>query len=699
MPPADAPAPVDRTARLRLLVSDLLAFDRHRLNWVLAVRTMIGLLGPLILARLLDVPSLTAVGIAAFLIAIGDCVDDGDGQQLTRLCVGTALGAAAVTTGVLAGASLPSAVLGMLIWGGVTGLLGAYGSAFATMALPIVWAYVELGLPAVDPGLGHALLSGGLFAAGGGLTALLTFGLRARGSDPSTGAKTASCFCAWADYVSGGGGVGPVSPETQVRACIAEARRVAAGTALRPRETRHARHRRLALIDSVDRLFCLAAVLRESRQEPPDGFRRAAIAVADALTLGRDAASLRAVASALQVIGERAPTERDPDRADIESRIREELKRALRLVLDDRDPVEPRRSTPAPAISGRQHGPAWRAVLHPDSVVGRHALRFAVVCAVAVAVSRVFPSPFAYWIPLTATVVLKPSASSTLARAVQRIAGTVAGVLLGMVLVALLPTAALQFALMSAAFFCMMAVLPSNYGLGIFFLSLGLIPLEHVLNPDLPGDIGLLRLIATGVGAALALAGGFLLWPTFESRALPARLRTSLASMAAYADLVLAAVDGTRDRQAVMDARSQAGRDLSDLQSAVQQTCLEIRCDPDIVRSGVGASAAQQQIMTTLNALMTAPAQAGRGAGAVAGFRTTFSQALGGLARGSVGPSATVLAAALPRPGPAAGGDPLTDRLIRLVDAFATVREAVGTLSGTRARTGDSEPAQKAQRR
>jgi uncharacterized membrane protein YccC len=697
MPPADAPAPVGRTARLRLLVSDLFAFDRHRLNWVLAVRTMIGLLVPLISARLLDIPSLTEVGIAAFLIAIGDCVDDGDGQQLMRLSVGTALGGAAVTTGILAGASLPSAVLGMLIWGGVTGLLGAYGSAFATMALPIAWAYVELGLPAVNHALSHALVSGGLFAAGGMLTAFLTFSLRARGSGSSIGAKTASCFCAWADYLSGRGGIGPVSPETQVRACIAEARRVAAGMALRARETNHTLLRCLALIDIVDRLFSLAAVLRESQRECPEGFRRAGIAVADALTLGRDEASLRAVASELDVIAERAPTDGDHSHADIEHRIILELTRALHLALDNRDPVEPRRSTPSPVGSSRQHGPAWRTVFHPDSVVGRHALRFAVVCAIAVAISWVFPSPFAYWIPLTATVVLKPSASSTLARAVQRIAGTIAGVLLGMALVALLPSAVLHGVLMSAAFFCMMAVLPSNYGLGIFFLSLGLIPLEHVLNPSLPGDIGLLRLGATGVGAALALAGGFLLWPTFESRALPARLRTSIASMTAYADLVLAAVDGTPDQQAVMDARLQAGRELSDLQIAVQQICLEIRCDPDVVQSGVSVCVAQQQIMNTLNALMNATVAREQRPPTLASFREAFRDAMANLENGQADGIAAGLRSAIPEP--TIDGRRLTDRLTRLSGGYETLREATAHLSGRGLKTSPTEPRQEAARR
>jgi fusaric acid resistance family protein len=68
-----------------------------------------------------------------------------------------------------------------------------------------------------------------------------------------------------------------------------------------------------------------------------------------------------------------------------------------------------------------------RACLTWDSVVLRHALRFGVLTAAAVAVQRLWDPPFGYWIPLTVSVVLKPYAGTTLTRGAQRLTGTSAG--------------------------------------------------------------------------------------------------------------------------------------------------------------------------------------------------------------------------------------------------------------------------------
>src|SRR5262245_31543744 len=177
-------------SRARLLAVDLFAFDIRRLNWGLAVRAMVGLVLPLLLSLALRVPELVWMGVGAFLLAVGDCVDDGDRQQSLRLVLGTVLGSIAIATGVLAGSSLGFAVAGMLFWGFLTATPSAFGSGFAAMSLPIAWAYVELGLPANDHSLRNALLLGILFALGGLLILTLTFLIRFRG--PYAEVKSAS---------------------------------------------------------------------------------------------------------------------------------------------------------------------------------------------------------------------------------------------------------------------------------------------------------------------------------------------------------------------------------------------------------------------------------------------------------------------------------------------------------------------------
>src|SRR5262249_33814563 len=211
--------------------------------------------------------------------------------------------------------------------------------------------------------------------------------------------------------------------------------------------------------------------------------------------------------------------------------------------------TRPARSPPRPKGGGGAVRPravdGWRAPprasLDCRSVIGRHALRFGLVLAVAVAIDKSLSTPFAYWIPLTATVVLKPYAGSTLIRAGQRLASTVAGVAAGVLVLELARAPLAREAAIAAAFFAAIAALPLNYALAIFFLSIGVVPLEAMLGGEVSWQIGLLRVAYTVAGGALALAGGFLLWPSFERQSLPATIAASLRSMASYADRVLAA--------------------------------------------------------------------------------------------------------------------------------------------------------------
>lgn len=671
MPP-EAPAPGWRE-RARLLTADLLVFDAKRLGWVLALRTMIGLLVPLLLARWLEMPSLIWVGIGAYLLAIGDSMDDGDRHQKLRLAIGALLGGLALASGVLAGTSLPLAVAGMLFWGLLTGLMGVYGNAFATMSLPIAWAYAELGLPGGDHSLSHALYLGGLFALGGGLTLVLTLALRFGGPHARVKAQVAACYRAAADYFEPRGPRGAISPETRVRSAIAEARRMASQVRGAAQASSRANQRHLVLIEMADRLFSLTGAFLEEGRTPPPLFREAALAIASALEGKAPESELRALMTALDSHAAGAPPAFGT--GVLENRLGRELSHALHILLGGEAPALPL-AQPAPGARLSQILAPLIQNLDWNSVVARHALRFAVVAAVAVMIFWVFPKPFGYWVPLTVTVVLKPYAGMTLARAVQRLAGTTAGILLGMAVMPLLPTPALQLVVVAVAFFCMMAVLPFNYSLAIFFLSAGLIPFEHVLTPGLGLDVGPMRLLATGIGAVLALVGGHLLWPTFERRSLPHLLQASVSSMAAYADLVLDAAEGRTDVAAAEAARRRAGLDTTNLQAALQRAMTEIGGEPGAMQATIRASTALQQLSRTLNALMNAAPALARQPVALTPFRTAFASALAGLGTGAPPTSTATLRAAVP--GQASDEDTFLGReLERLISEFEMLRDAL----------------------
>jgi hypothetical protein len=91
----------------------------------------------MMLAQALNAPGLVYLGLGAFLIAIGDSVDDGDQGQPVRILAGAGLGAAALAAGALLGGHLGAAVVGMLAFGLLAGMMGVYGDAFASMGRPL----------------------------------------------------------------------------------------------------------------------------------------------------------------------------------------------------------------------------------------------------------------------------------------------------------------------------------------------------------------------------------------------------------------------------------------------------------------------------------------------------------------------------------------------------------------------------------
>ena len=577
--------------RLRLLVADLVVFDRHRLGWRLAARTLLAFLLPLLAAKLLGLPVLVYMALGGFLVAIGDSVDDGDRAQFLRVALGTLAGGAAVACGVLAGGTLSLALAGTLFWALFAALLGIYGNAFATMGLPIAWAYVEVGLPAARHDLPFAVLLGALWIAGGCLAALLTLLVKTGGTDATLGQRCADCYRALAHYFDAlhQRDDAVVSPETRLRAAIGEARRIAANR----RSPSQRMQRQMALIDIADRLFSEAARLHEEDLPASPALVEALDALA---ALSRDVA--RAVSSkAPHIDGLIARLQQVEDNVPhgICQRAAQELAAALRAT------GEKRTASPESPVSAPPR--AWAALLIPlhdclswQSIVSRHALRFALVTCAAVGVFWVFPPPFGYWVPLTVTVVLKPYAGVTVSRTVQRVVGTVSGVLIATALMPLLPGMATQITAAAAAFFCLMLVLPFNYSLAVFFLSLGVVPFEHAMMPGLALDVGLLRVVATAIGGALGLIGGHLLWPSFERRELPALLQRSLRSAAAYAAAALGST-------ALAEKRRAAGLDTTNFHMSAQRALSEFGLAPHDRDNIAVAAASLQQLMLAINVL------------------------------------------------------------------------------------------------
>jgi len=666
--------------RLAHRVRALFASETRPLALRLAARGTFGLLVPLVLGNALSSPSLYVIGLAAFLLAFGDLGED-DGW-LRRLATGSVGGALAAASGVLAGGHPATAALGMFVWGVVLGMAGVYGDGAAAMSLPVAWTYLELGLAAPSHAISDAVRLGALFLGGGAWAIALAWAIKAIEPYAPLAERTAHCFGLLSDYLeyvltdearatrhtpSAADGYGP-SRETRMRSAIAEARLLAVETRRRQAAASRAGQRLVILIELADEMFSLGAVLADlpdeqvgsgmlpSNVSAAGAARRAAWrelfvvgtrAVARALAKRPDSATITRVEEDLERLrleaahagsrqSHKAPTSPEDDLAEIHDRIARILTHALHLAggqlappppAPEREPIADRRSD-----RPRRFLTPLRSCLDRRSVVGRHALRYGLVTAVAVAIDKSLAAPFGYWLPLTVTVVLKPYAGSTLTRAAQRLCGTVAGVIVGLLLLHFVTAPMARAAASAAAFFATIAVLPLNYGLAIFFLSVGVVPFEGMISGETMGQISVLRVLNTCAGGVLALAGGYLLWPTFERRDLRALISAALASMSLYANRVLAAPAGEAVAPGLLEtARRQAGLDNTNLQASFQRVVVEPGGRRDQIKASLLAVVTLQRLLVSLNALREIGPAVDAGRPEWVRFRELVSRALADL--------------------------------------------------------------------
>jgi uncharacterized membrane protein YccC len=189
----------------------------------------------------------------------------------------------------------------------------------------------------------------------------------------------------------------------------------------------------------------------------------------------------------------------------------------------------------------RALGSLFRAHLTKQSVIFRHAFRVAAVSAVATAIIVYWRLPHGMWLPMTALIILQPEFGGTLTRALQRTAGTMAGaVVAGLLLATLQNGLGYEFAV-SALLFATFLLLRRRYAYGVTFLTPLIILLLGLSGPSPWFDVRN-RIIYTLSGAAIALAGGYLLWPQWERERLPRRLARAVRADMKYLDAVLAAL-------------------------------------------------------------------------------------------------------------------------------------------------------------
>ncbi|MER7739792.1 FUSC family protein [Streptomyces sp. NPDC096538] len=220
---------------------------------------------------------------------------------------------------------------------------------------------------------------------------------------------------------------------------------------------------------------------------------------------------------------------------------------------------------------------AVRRELRRDSPVFRHAVRLAAVATLGYLIASPLPVGHGYWAPIASVMVMRPDFHRTYARAVGRLAGTLAGVALATGMVrALGPDAHVFAALAVVSAALSYTLLRTGYAYSqcftaayvVFLLGMG----GHAWEQTVPE-----RVVLTLLGGALAMLA-YVLFPAWETPRLPGRLADWLAANGRYAAAVLRGyAEPTRERRADMRRALLASREA---RAAWQEAYDQARQEP-----------------------------------------------------------------------------------------------------------------------
>src|SRR5688572_27709495 len=176
----------------------------------------------------------------------------------------------------------------------------------------------------------------------------------------------------------------------------------------------------------------------------------------------------------------------------------------------------------------------FRNNLNFKSAIFKHAVRVALVCLFGYIVTKVAPyGHHSYWVLLTILVILKPAFSLTKQRNYQRIIGTIAGGMIGILVLHFIPNKTGQFVILLLCMIGTYSFQRMNYVVSVLFMTPFVLILFNFLGD---GNINILqeRIIDTLIGSAIAFSASYFIFPSWESEQLEKFIKEMLAANLNY---------------------------------------------------------------------------------------------------------------------------------------------------------------------
>lgn len=210
-----------------------------------------------------------------------------------------------------------------------------------------------------------------------------------------------------------------------------------------------------------------------------------------------------------------------------------------------------------------------------DSAIFRHSLRMSFVVLIGYLIGMYFSVQNAYWILLTIIVIMRPNYGLTKERTKKRILGTLIGGAVAVGIVFLTDNTTVYAILGILSLTMAFSLIQKNYTTAATFITLSIIFIYALLKPEVLKVIQY-RVLDTIVGAALAAAGNFILWPKWESQALEEFIANSIeANKNCFIEIDIYYHDKSELRASYKLARKKAFLEMGNLSAAFQRLTQE----------------------------------------------------------------------------------------------------------------------------
>ena len=162
----------------------------------------------------------------------------------------------------------------------------------------------------------------------------------------------------------------------------------------------------------------------------------------------------------------------------------------------------------------------------------KHALRVALVCLIGYITAKTLAiGHHSYWILLTIIVILKPGFSLSKQRNYQRLIGTIAGGVIGIIILMLVKDKTVDFILLVIFMIGTYSFLRLNYVVSVIFMTPYILILFKLLGVGMVVEE---RIIDTAIGSVIAFIASYLIFPTWEFQQIQDNLKNVIFANVNY---------------------------------------------------------------------------------------------------------------------------------------------------------------------